>query len=580
MKYIFQIILIAVLYFLSAKAVIPLSLVESDSVFAIWPPTGIALSALFFFGYRIWPAIFIGALALNLTITPFIPSLQIAITNTFGPVFGFYLLQHYANQNIFDSTKTMLIFFLSITLASIITALGGSIALVVHGLIPLEAIKGVWTTWFLGDLIGFLLITPIIESIMIERNSVKRILSIEGMLMLTVLIVTGLMIFGPIGLFDMLEFPVVYFLFPPLIWGVLRFGLFSAVISLLIVTIISIYGTIAGYGPFLRDDPNHSLLLLQSFNGVLAVTILLMISIFREKELLQRELKLHKEKLEITVNERTYELEKTNKELIGAYDKLETINLNLEARVKEEVLKNREKDQQLFLSAKMVAIGDMLGNIAHQWRQPLMAITMTANNIIVDIELEKIDNKGLKKDMENISKQTQYLSSTINTFRDFLKDDKESTEVILQECLEESLDIIKSSFKSNYIEIKKKIDYNNPIKLKLVNSELSQALINILNNARDAILTKKSTDKWIEISLEKLEGYALITIEDSAGGIDKSIISKIFEPYFTTKHKSQGTGLGLHISYKIVVEKLNGKLYVKNSENGAKFFIELPLDEI
>jgi len=262
-----KILLVAILYFISAKMVAPLSLVESGSIFAIWPPTGIAFASLFLYGYRIWPGVFIGALALNMTLTPFIPSVQIAITNTLGPLFGFWLLQRYTDKNIFDTAKAMSFFFLSIFVASVITASGGVFTLFFTGLDHQPKVASVWLGWFLGDFIGYLLITPILVSIRTESASIIRLFCVEGFLMLALLSLTCLIIFGPLVLFDLLNYPVVYFLLPPLIWGTLRFGLVVAVASLMVVALASIYGTILGYGPFLRYDLSQSLLLLQSFNG-------------------------------------------------------------------------------------------------------------------------------------------------------------------------------------------------------------------------------------------------------------------------------------------------------------------------
>ena len=210
-------------------------------------------------------------------------------------------------------------------------------------------------------------------------------------------------------------------------------------------------------------------------------------------------------------------------------------------------------------------------------RQPLASITMASNNILVDIDLEQSNADSVKDGALCIIEQAQYLSSTIETFRNFIKETKEPQEVILQECIDNSLNIVSATLDKNFIKVKKNIDYSYPIKLTLHKNEFAQVIINILNNAKDVLLTKECEDKWISINLEKTNNHALITIEDKAGGIDKNIIDNIFEPYFTTKHHSQGTGLGLHICYKIIVESLKGRIYVKNGEYGAKFFIEIPI---
>lgn len=279
-----KIVIVAFIYFLSAKAVAPLSLVESESVFAIWPPTGIAFGALFLYGYRIWPGIFIGALLLNLTISPLALSIQIALTNTLGPIIGFWFLNKFNRENIFSSLRMIMLFLIAVIFASAITATGGVYALFLHGFLEEKVIFNVWSTWFLGDFIGFLLITPIIDALSSNVKLSKNTFTIEGILMALVLTFTLLFIFGPFATFDLITYPVVYFLLPPLIWATLRFEATVAVIALLGVTLFSIYGTILGYGPFIRDDLNQTLLLLQSFSTVLSITILTMSAIFHERD--------------------------------------------------------------------------------------------------------------------------------------------------------------------------------------------------------------------------------------------------------------------------------------------------------
>ncbi|MCK5109881.1 MAG: HAMP domain-containing histidine kinase [Arcobacteraceae bacterium] len=236
------------------------------------------------------------------------------------------------------------------------------------------------------------------------------------------------------------------------------------------------------------------------------------------------------------------------------------------------------KDLQLFASEKMASMGEMIGNIAHQWRQPLSVISTAASGLKVNYEFGILNDKEIPSYMDYIVENANFLSETIDTFRDFIKEKKEIKEVILQERIDMALNIIASTMKDNHIELKNNIDYFNPIKITFIVGELSQVMINILNNAKDILLEKNIKNAWIKLNLKKQEDKVVITIEDNGGGIPEDILPKIFDPYFTTKHQSQGTGLGLHMSYRIIRESLKGKLYVKNTNNGAKFFIELPLD--
>ncbi len=232
---------------------------------------------------------------------------------------------------------------------------------------------------------------------------------------------------------------------------------------------------------------------------------------------------------------------------------------------------------QLIEQSKQASLGEMIGNISHQWRQPLSTISSIASGIKLRFEFGKFDIKELTSEMDAIVNKAKYLSETIDTFRNFIKEKKERRDVILQDRIDVALGIVQSAVTDNHIELIKDIDYDNGVKINLVIGELSQVIINIINNSKDAIVINGIEKGFIKISLQAAEKEATITIEDNGGGIKEEIIKKVFDPYFTTKHQSQGTGLGLYMSYKIVTESLHGKLYVENTDRGVKFFIKLPL---
>ncbi len=282
-----------------------------------------------------------------------------------------------------------------------------------------------------------------------------------------------------------------------------------------------------------------------------------------------------------------FEIIKSNEAIITDEEKLYVVTLNdvtmhkdfanqLTQKVQSQLDEIRKKDFTIFEQAKMAALGDMIANIAHQWRQPLGVISISASGLKMKSQFNKLDYQEIERVTDKIVDQTKYLSETIDVFRDFIKEEKTFQEVVLQDRIDKALNIVNSSLKSSQIDLQNNIDYNNPIKINLVVGELTQVLINIFNNAKDAILENSVEKPWIKLELKKEKGIALITIEDNAGGIPEHVLPKIFEPYFTTKHQSQGTGLGLHMSYKIIVESLHGKMYAKNTNNGAKFFIEIP----
>ncbi len=244
---------------------------------------------------------------------------------------------------------------------------------------------------------------------------------------------------------------------------------------------------------------------------------------------------------------------------------------------KDSLNKIIKKDKQLLEQMKLAQMGEMIGNIAHQWRQPLSTISTAASGLKMKHEFDMLEKDDIPEFTDTIVTNTKYLSETIDTFRDFIKEEKETKEIVIQERIDETLKIVRASLENSHIKLINKIDYENPIKVELVAEELAQVLINILNNAKDVILQRKIEDGTITVNLIKTNKNFKITIEDNAKGIEKDILPKIFDPYFTTKHQFHGTGLGLYMS-KIIVEKhLFGQLEVENTKEGAKFTITIPL---
>jgi len=240
-----------------------------------------------------------------------------------------------------------------------------------------------------------------------------------------------------------------------------------------------------------------------------------------------------------------------------------------------DITKLKKIESQLIESEKMASLGTMIGNIAHQWRQPLSVISTSASGVQIKNELGLLDSQELDALMDSIVKNTQFLSDTIDTFRDFIKEKKTIKEIDIQENLNTILKILEPTLKNNHITLVNKIDYETSMTIKMALGELSQVISNLVNNAKDILVEKNIQNPTITIECSKIEDTIEISIEDNAGGVPDDVISHIFEPYFTTKHQSQGTGLGLYMSHKIVTESLGGKLYVNNTQNGAKFTIEL-----
>jgi two-component system, NtrC family, C4-dicarboxylate transport sensor histidine kinase DctB len=269
-------------------------------------------------------------------------------------------------------------------------------------------------------------------------------------------------------------------------------------------------------------------------------------------------------------------------------DELEEINQTLEERINIEVEKNRDKDHHMIEQSRMAQMGEMLSMIAHQWRQPLAAISVVSANIRVNLALSKHDlndDEGqnnhisdLEKALKDIDLYVQSLTGTINDFRNFYKPDKELQHVSLDVPASKALSIIRASLESEGIEIIE--DYQSERPLLLHENELMQVVLSILKNAEDKLNEDKTDNGAVYISTYDVDDtYTALKISDNGNKIDEEIISKIFEPYFSTKDAKNGTGLGLYMSKTIISKHHKGKIYANNENSAVSFIIELPLDK-
>ncbi len=256
-----------------------------------------------------------------------------------------------------------------------------------------------------------------------------------------------------------------------------------------------------------------------------------------------------------------------------AKEELKVINSSLEARVKEAVEVNRQKDQQMLAQSRLAQMGEMLSMIAHQWKQPLSSITATTGAMSLHMQLDTCDEKLLEEKIEHINTYTQYLSSTINDFRDFFKPDKDKKDTNLNNIVHASLQIIGSSLKADGVKVLNDLSSVNTI--HSYPNELQQVLLNLLKNAKDAYIQKGIHNADIEIKTYDDGDKVILEVCDSAGGINQEDMPHIFNPYYTTKEDHDGTGLGLYMSKLIIEEHCNGVLSAENRERGACFSFTL-----
>lgn len=284
----------------------------------------------------------------------------------------------------------------------------------------------------------------------------------------------------------------------------------------------------------------------------------------------------------------TYELAADkNQELLRAKQALSKLNHELEQRVRERtaaleaettervqaVEELRKKDEILMLQSRQAALGEMIGNIAHQWRQPLNAVGLLVQDIALCYEYDNFSKDYLDSSTDKIMNLIQHMSQTIDDFRNFFTPEKEKVRFDLGKTVAKTLALVKGNFSDKGISIHTSVQ-DSPTLTGYPN-EFSQVLLNILNNAIDAFSGRTIDDPFVSVRICTENGRAVVTIADNAGGIPEDIINRIFEPYFTTKEQGKGTGIGLYMSKNIVEKTMNGSLTVQNTPLGAEFRIEV-----
>lgn len=249
------------------------------------------------------------------------------------------------------------------------------------------------------------------------------------------------------------------------------------------------------------------------------------------------------------------------------------LNIKLEEKIKDEIKKQKAQEEILISQSRSAGIGEMINNIAHQWRQPLSNLSLTIQNIGFTYGSGDLTQETLDESINKSKKIINSMSNTIDTFRDFFEPNKNKNLFKIEHSINNTIEILSSALRFYNIKLTKEII--DDIETYNYENEFCQVLLNIITNAKDALVSEKIKDPKINIKLYKMQNKLIVEIKDNAKGIDEKIINKIFEPYFTTKGKGEGTGIGLYMSKLIIEKNMHGKLEVKNDTEGAVFIITL-----
>jgi len=256
-----------------------------------------------------------------------------------------------------------------------------------------------------------------------------------------------------------------------------------------------------------------------------------------------------------------------------AHEEIKELNKSLEFKIEEETAKRVQAEQAMFSRTKMILMGEVMGMVAHHWRQPLNALGITIQDMPYAFKAGEINEQYLKDAVESSMRHINMMSKTIDDFRNFFSPSQSKHNFCIEEAITSILNITGPSLKEYGIDVHLKLDTKHTI--DSYESEFKQALLNLISNSKDAIIERGGELKLINITVEDRDGGLVIAIEDSGGGIPINIMDRIFEPYFSTKEQGKGTGIGLYMVRQLVERHIGGTITVSNGKMGARFEIRL-----
>ncbi len=530
--YIVLISSIAGAYFLAAKLSFALSSSHDIVTIVIFAAEGIALGSVLFFGIKVWPGVFLGQLFVTLNSGMDIaPSVSISIINSFETIIAFYLFHHYRLDNRLLRLKDVVGLILLIVLVlQPFSAIFGNTVLLMDGIIQShEYLKSLFSWWF-GNVMGQLLFAPFT---LLFLHNYKRIQFFEY---LFYVVMFGIFIYVLEVEIDIENLSLLLtFTIPVVIMVNAYKGLFYGSTFAIIVAIVSSYSVYLGVGAFSVNSLLDNIININFFILTHISMVLISGALFEERK--------------------------------------QTEYL-LQMKVNTELKRNKEQQLLMFQQSRLAQMGEMIAMIAHQWRQPLNNLSLINQMIVSKYQRGKLDDDVVTSFNQKSKKLINHMSATIDDFRTFFKSDKEKQRFCVNESIEKVLNMTESMIGLNniileYDEKKSYYTYGYP-------NEFSQAILNLVSNAKDALIEKELDKKRIHIFIEESNETIVVNIHDNAGGVPEEILDKIFDPYFSTKENKNGTGLGLYMVKMIIIDHMYADITVSNIKDGANFKITLP----
>lgn len=598
-------------------------------VTAVWVPAGVGLGSVLLWGNRIWPGILLGSFSISVVVNPSPLSLSIgavtAVGNTLTPIFGTFFIHRFTHSRYPFRRASEVFQFVAWGAmgGQIISATVGVGALCVGQWVPWSGFAGSWITWWVSNVAGVLIFTPLLLTWHRFFHSHPKGSSVWGLLCqefnpFQLESLSWFLLFDVVvGLAFWHAHPVEYLTIPLLVWAAFRFPERWITSAIALTGSMAIAGTIVGSSSFIRDNLNASLLFLESFIGVISITTLVLMAVLEERHQALAGLQQAKAELESRVIERTQELSLANEQL-----QRQELHLREKAESLSQTLRQLKQTQaQLIQNEKMTSLGQLVAGIAHEINNPVSFIysnLQPAKDYFRDlIELvglyqdsypdpddeivafaEDIDLEFMQKDclklLESMQSGADRIQRIVLSLRNFSRLDEadlkwvdihegiESTLLILQHRLGGFSENVPTNAKTNLpTEIIKK--YSQLPNIECYAGEINQVYMNIITNAIDAIADchpPKPGRIIIETTLLDSE-QVMIAITDNGGGIDPAKQAQIFDPFFTTKPVGAGTGLGLYVSYETIVNKHHGDLLCRSEVGvGTTMEIILPIRHV
>lgn len=564
---------------------------DENSVVVIWPSIGIYLASVLIFGYRVWPSILLSELIVNPILYGNIPvSISLSFIDLVDPLLTAFLIKQFVRQKGFlDRTSGVFKFIGCLMISPTLTSTLGVSVLCLAGFAEWQSFGSAWWAWWISLVIGMAVITPgILSWVPRFLRSSHRYSTwwIESLIILFLVGVINQIAFN-------LGYPVEYMLLPLLVWAAIRLEKRLVTLGIIGISAFAIWGTVHGTGSFVRSSVGESLVLLQSFIGVITLTILVLSASTAENITAEQHLQKNNDLLEQRVEERTAELQAT--------------------------LQKLQRAQAIMVqNEKMSSLGQLVAGVAHEINNPVNFIHGNLSHAdyylqeifeLIDLyqgncsnlsasvqaEIDEIELDFIREDffklLQSMKVGTQRIREIVLSLRNFSRlDEAEFKAVDIHEGIDSTLMILQNRIKAKAgslsIQVVKK--YANLPLVQCYAGQLNQVFMNLLTNAVDALeddIRQGKLDQdnppTIQVWTRALEDNRVaVHILDNGSGISPQALPKIFDPFFTTKTIGKGTGLGLYISHQAITEKHCGTLTCNSSSEGTEFIIEIPINQL